>query len=227
MNPEISIILPCQNEEEALPFCLEKIQKVIQENNLSAEIIVSDSSTDKSPEIAKSYGVILVKHNKNGYGVAYQEGIAHAKGQYIFMADADNTYDFSKIPEFINELKNGYDFVLGDRLSGKIEYKAMPWLNRYIGTPILSLILRIFFGAEIKDSQSGMRALNKESLEKLNLRTTGMEFASEMIIKAIKNNLKIKEIPVNYYKRKGISKLKPFPDGWKHLRFMFSMLEIK
>jgi len=136
------------------------------------------------------------------------------------MLDADNTYDFEKIPLFIKELKNGYDMVIGNRLAGKIEEGAMPWANRYIGTPILSILLKLFFGAEIKDSQSGMRAIKKISLDKLSLQTTGMEFASEMIIKAIKNNLKIKETPINYYKRKGQSKLKPFSDAWKHIRFM-------
>jgi len=218
--PEISIILPCRNEQEALPFCLEKIKKVIKDNNLSAEIIVSDSSTDKSPEIAKKYGVILIKHDKEGYGRAYLEAFKVAKGKYIFMADADSTYDFDRIPDFINELKNGNGMIMGNRLSGNIENGAMPWLNRHIGTPTLSFILKLFFGAKIIDSQSGMRAIKKESLEKLNLQTTGMEFASEMIVKAIKNNLKIKEIPVNYYKRKGTSKLKPISDAYKHIRFM-------
>lgn len=218
--PEISIILPCRNEENALPFCLEKIQKVIKDNNLSAEIIVSDSSSDKSPQIAKEYGAILIKHDKDGYGKAYLEAFKFAKGKYLFLADADNTYDFSQIPDFIKELKNGDDFVIGNRLSGKIEKGAMPWQNRYIGTPVLSLFLKIFFGAKIKDSQSGIRAIKKDALEKLNLQTTGMEFASEMIVKAIRNNLKIKEIPTNYFKRIGKSKLKPFTDAWKHIRFM-------
>jgi len=218
--PEISIILPCRNEEEALPFCLEKIKKVIKDNNLSAEMIVSDSSTDKSPEIAKEYGAILIKHDKEGYGRAYLEAFKFSKGKYLFLADADNTYDFSQIPDFINQLESGYDFVIGNRFSGKIEKGAMPWPNRYIGTPVLSLFLKIFFGAKIKDSQSGIRAIKKDTLEKLNLQTSGMEFASEMIIKAIKNNLKIKEIPTNYFKRIGKSKLKPFSDAWKHIRFM-------
>lgn len=218
--PEISIILPCRNEEKALGFCLKQIKETIKKNKLSAEIIVSDSSDDKSPEIARKENVILLKHDKEGYGMAYLEAFKHANGKYIFMADADCSYSFNEIPNFIKYLKQDFDFVLGDRLHGKIEEGAMPWLNRYIGTPILSLVLKLFFGAKIKDSQSGMRAIKKTALQKLNLQTTGMEFASEMIIKALKNNLKIKEIPINYYKRKGKSKLKPFSDGWKHLRFM-------
>lgn len=219
-NLDISIVLPCRNEEEALPFCLDQIKKTISDNNLSAEIIVSDSSTDKSPEIAKRYNTVLIKHNKEGYGIAYIEGIKAAKGKYLFLADADNTYDFKRIPDFIKELKNGSDLVMGNRLIGNIEKGAMPWPNRYIGTPILSFILRLFFGTKISDSQSGMRAIRKNDFDKLNLKTTGMEFASEMIVKAIRNNFKIKEISVNYYKRKGQSKLKPLSDAYKHIRFM-------
>jgi len=217
---EISIILPCQNEEQALSFCLSQIKETIKKNNLSAEIIVSDSSTDKSPEIAKRENVILLKHDKDGYGMAYLEAFKIAKGKYIFMADADGTYDFREIPNFINQLREGYDFVLGNRFAGKIEKGAMPLRNKYLGNPVLSGILRIFFNTQIKDSHCGMRAITRKALQKLNLQTTGMEFASETIIKALKNNLKIKEVPINYYKRKGLSKLRPFSDAWKHLRFM-------
>jgi len=218
--PEISIVLPCRNEEKGLPFCLEKIKKIIKENNLSAEIIVSDSSSDDSPEIAQKNNVILLKHDKDGYGIAILEAFKIAKGDYIFMADADGTYDFSEIPDFIKQLKKGNDLILGNRFGGKIENGAMPFLNRYLGNPALSFVLRLFFFTKIKDSHTGMRAIRKSVLEKINLRTTGMEFASEMIIKAIKNGLKIKETPINYYKRKGNSKLRPFSDAWKHLRFM-------
>jgi len=218
-KPEISIILPCQNEAEALPFCLNQIKKVIKENNLSAEIIVSDSSTDKSPEIAKKENVILLKHDKDGYGIAYLEAFKVANGKYIFMADADGTYDFNEIPRFLKQLKNGYDFVIGDRFGGKMEKGAMPLLHK-LGNPLLSGTLRLFFGTAINDSHCGMRAIRKDSLQKLSLQTTGMEFASEMVIKSLKNNLKIKELPINYYKRKGKSKLKPMADSWKHMRFM-------
>jgi glycosyltransferase involved in cell wall biosynthesis len=218
--PEISIILPCRNEEKALGFCFENIKEVIKKNNLDAEIIVSDSSSDKSPEIAKKWGVVLVKHDKEGYGNAYLEGFKHAKGKYIFMADADGTYDFREIPKFIHYLKNGYDFVIGNRFGGRIEKKAMPWSHKYLGNPVLSFLLRSFFKTKIRDAHCGMRAIKKDALVKLDLKTTGMEFASEMIIKALKNNLKIKEIPINYFCRKGKSKLRSLSDGWRHLRFM-------
>ncbi len=219
-NPEISIILPCRNEEQALPFCLKQIKEVIKKHKLNAEIIVSDSSSDNSPQIAKEHSVFLLKHNKEGYGIAYLEAFKIAKGKYLFMADADATYDFNEISNFIKSLKEGNDLVLGNRFGGKMEKDAMPYLNKHLGNPILSGILRLFYRTKIRDSHSGMRAIRKEALDKLNLRTTGMEFASEMIIKAIRNNLKIKELPISYYRRKGNSKLRPFSDAWKHMRFM-------
>ena len=219
-NPEISVILPCRNEEHGLPFCLKQIKETIKKYNLSAEVIVSDSSTDTSPEIAKKENIILVKHDKEGYGRAYLEAFKVAKGKYIFMADADASYDFREIPGFIKELRNGADMVIGNRFAGKMHAEAMTFSHRYIGNPILSFMLRLFFNTKIKDSQCGMRAIRKESLEKLNLQTAGMEFASEMIMKALRNNLKIKELPIDYYPRKGETKMRSFRDAWKHIRFM-------
>jgi len=219
-TPEISIILPCRNEEESLDFCLRTIKQTIKNHKLNAEIIVSDSSTDNSPEIAKKHKVKLIKHNKKGYGIAYLEAFKKSKGKYIFMADSDGSYDFKQIPKFIKYLEKGYDFVIGDRFKGKIQENAMPFSHKYFGNPILSFLLRLFYKTKVNDAHCGIRAITKKSLDKLNLQTTGMEFASEMIVKALQNNLKIKEIPINYYKRKGNSKLKSFSDGWRHLRFM-------
>ena len=136
------------------------------------------------------------------------------------MLDADGTYDFNDIPLFISYLDKGYDFVIGDRFKGKMDKKCMPWSHKYIGNPILSGLLRFFFKTKVRDAHCGIRAIKKSSLKKLNLQTKGMEFASEMVIKAARNNLKIKEIPTNYYCRLGDSKLKSFRDGWRHLRFM-------
>jgi len=220
MKPELSIVLPCRNEEQALSHCLTKIKEVIAKNKINAEIIVSDSSTDKSPEIVKNHDARLVKHNKEGYGIACLEGFKAAKGEYIFFADCDGTYNFEDIPKFLKYLKQGYDIVIGNRFEGNLEKGAMPWSHRYIGSPILSFLFRIFFDSKVRDINSGMRAISKAALKKLNLRTAGMEFASEMLIKAVKKNLKIKELPVNYYSRKGDSKLRTFRDGWRHLRFM-------
>jgi len=212
---EISVILPCKDEEKTIGLCIKKIKIALVGKDY--EIIVSDSSKDRSAEIARSLGAKVIKHNLEGYGNAYLEGFKHAKGKIIILGDAGNTYDFLEIPILLKYINN-YDLVLGNRKF--IQRGSMPWLNRYIGNPLLSFLLRLFFNAKIKDAHTGFRAIRKEKLQKLNLTTTGMEFASEMIIKAIKNKLKIKEVPVHYYKRKGVSKLRSFRDGWKHLRFM-------
>lgn len=221
-NPKISIVLPCRNEESSIAICIEKIKKAFESiKEKDYEIIVSDSSTDKSAEIAKKFSKVrVIEHDLDGYGNACLKGIKHSKGDYLIVGDSDNTYDFLEIPKFIGELDKGYDLVVGSRFKGEIKKRAMPFLHKYIGTPILNSLLSLFFRKKISDCNSGFRAIKKEALNKLGLKTTGMEFASEMIIKAIKNNLKIKEIPITYSKRIGNSKLKSFSDGWKHLRFM-------
>ena len=219
-NHKISIVLPCQNEEQSLDLCLTKIKSVLATNNLNGEIIVSDSSSDRSAEIARSHQVKLIKHDKNGYGLAYLEGFKLVEGDYIFMADPDSTYDFAEIPRFIKYLDDDYDFVIGNRFNRGIKKGVMPWSHQYIGNPMLSYLFRLFFKTKITDIHCGMRAIKVSALEKLNLKTTGMEFASEMVIKSIKNNFKIKELAIDYHARNGDSKLKSFSDGWRHLRFM-------
>ncbi|MFT4303137.1 MAG: glycosyltransferase family 2 protein [Candidatus Woesearchaeota archaeon] len=218
--PKISFVLPCRNEELALPFVLGQINEVIKKNDLDAEIIVSDSSSDKSPEIAKKFGVKLVKHDQIGYGRAYLEGFKAVTGDYVIIGDADGTYDFNYALAMIKHLDKGYDFVIGNRLKGKISKDSMPWLHRYVGNPLLSWILRLFFRGKVGDAHCGLRAIKKSAYDQMNLQTTGMEFASEMLIKAIKLNFNIKEIPISYNIRKGESKLSSFQDGWRHLRFM-------
>lgn len=217
---KISIILPCRNEEKAIGFCIAQIKKIVSEKNIIAEIIVSDSSTDESATIAESLGAYVVRHNKDGYGNAYLEAFTHAQGQYIFMADADGTYDFAEISSFIEELKKGFDFVIGNRMKGNIEKNAMPFLHRYFGNPVLSFLLRLFFKSRVVDVHCGMRAISREALDKLQLHATGMEFASEMVMQAAIKHLSIRQLPINYSKRIGVSKLKTFADGWRHLRFM-------
>jgi glycosyltransferase involved in cell wall biosynthesis len=219
-SPTLSVILPCRNEEQAIGLCLENIKTVLAKNKLLGEIIVSDSSVDHSPDIAKNLADKVVTHNKIGYGAAYLEAFPHAKGKYIFMADADGTYDFEEIPRFVNELEKGADLVIGNRLGGKIKPGAMPRLHRYIGTPFLSWLFRLFFEPGVDDINCGMRALKLEALQRLDLKTTGMEFASEMLIESIHKNLKIKQLPIDYYPRIGKSKLKTFSDGKRHLFFM-------
>ncbi len=213
----ISVVLPCRNEEKAVGVCINKLKEVFRDSNIDGEIIVSDSSTDKSAEIAEQLGARVIKHNKVGYGNALLEGFKNAKGDIIVMGDCDESYDFMELPILLDALKDS-DMVIGTR--EYIQKDAMPFLHRFVGNPLLSLTLRILFKGKVKDAHSGFRVIKKDKLEKLNLRTIGMEFASEMIIKATKNRLKIKEVPIHYGKRKGSSKLKSFSDGWKHLRFM-------
>ncbi len=223
MGDFVSVILPCRNEEKTIGTCIKKVQKVFSEHNIKGEIIVSDSSVDDSADIAKKLGANVVHHGKEGYGYAYQKGFKHTKGNIVVIGDADNTYDFSEIPKLLKKQREtNSDLVIGSRLKGKIKKGAMPWLHRYIGNPFLSLILCLLFGSRVSDTHSGFRLLKREAWEKLNLQTLGMEFASEMIIKALKQGMKITEVPITYYPRaKGSeSKLSSFRDGWKHLRFM-------
>jgi len=218
---DVTVIIPTLNEEDSIEICIKKIQSVFDKYNLNGEIIVSDSSTDKTPEIAKKLGARVVFPDKKGYGYAYIYAFKYARGKYIIMGDGDNTYDFLEIPKLLRPLQRGEaDFVIGTRLKGKIMPGAMPWLHRYIGNPLLTFILNLFFKIGVSDAHCGFRAITKEALSKLNLRTHGMEFASEMLIEAARKNLRVVEVPITYYPRKGSSKLHSFRDGWRHLKFM-------
>lgn len=217
----LSVVLPCLNEENTIGVCIKKIKDVLDQEHIKGEIIVADNgSKDCSIEIARSYGVTIVSEEQAGYGAAYLCGLKEAKGKYIIIGDSDNTYDFSDIPVFLKKLQEGCDFAIGSRFKGKIHKNAMPWLNRYVGNPILSGMCRLFFNCRISDVHCGMRAFTLESYNKMKLRSLGMEFATEMVVSAIKNNLKICEVPIEYYLREGKSKLKPFSDAWRHIRFM-------
>jgi len=221
-KPEVSVVLPCLNEEATIGECIKNIKNVFKKENINGEIIISDNgSTDKSVMIAKSLNVKVVYQPLKGYGAAYIKGIHEARGKFIVMGDSDGTYDFSELSLLLKPLKEGYDFVIGTRFKGRIEKGAMPWAHRYIGSPFLSGLVNLFFKANLSDVHCGFRAFTKEAFEIMNLKTTGMEFASEMVISASKNKLKICEVPISYNKRKGKSKLKSFSDGWRHLRFIF------
>lgn len=226
MKKNLSIILPCLNEESSIELCIRDIDKISKENNINTEIIVVDNgSKDRSIEILENIkkeikNLFIIKEEKQGYGSAYLKGFLAARNEYIYMADSDYTYDFSEIPNFIRKLDEGNDLVIGNRFHKKIEKGIMPITHKYIGNPILSFITRLFFNIKIKDIHCGARAIKKSSFKKLNLQTAGMEFASEMIIKASKKKLKIIDIPINYRKRIGKSKLKTYGDGWRHLRFI-------
>ncbi len=192
----------------------------LEEHAIAGEVIVADNdSEDHSATLAARAGARVVHEPRRGYGSAYLAGFAAAKGTYIVMADADLTYDFAEIPRFLKELEDGAEMVVGDRM-GNIHPGAMPWHHRYIGNPLLSGLLNLLFHTGVSDAHCGMRALRRDSLELLDLRTTGMEFASEMIIRAAKANLTISQLPIQYHPRGGESKLSSFRDGWRHLRFL-------
>lgn len=223
---EISIIIPCLNEEAAISSCLSEVKKAIKAYSLAAEIIVVDNnSDDKSAAIVLERQkdipeLILKQEEKRGYGFAYLCGLESARGKYIFMADADSSYDFLEINKFLTELKKDSDLVIGNRFSGAMEKKAMSSLHRYLGNPFLSFLVRALFKVKIKDIHCGARAMRQEAYKKIGLQTGGMEFASEMIIKASKHGLKISEVPIKYRPRLGNSKLRSLADGWRHLRFI-------
>lgn len=218
-STKVSVIIPCRNEQESIGACVREIKEVFAAHGLDGEIIVSDSSTDESPEIALREGAKVIKHDKEGYGVAIREGVNYAAGDVLVYGDGDGTYRFTAIPQLLNVL-NHADIALGSRRKGTIEKGAMPFLHRFIGTPVLNMLLFVFFGLHISDSQSGLRALRRKTFLDLKLKTTGMEFATEMLIKAKKNNLKIKEIPISYFRRKGISKLRRYRDGFAHIKYI-------
>ena len=219
-SPDISVILPALNEETTIGICIGKIQQIFRSMGIRGEIIVSDSSTDATPEIAQSMGAIIVHPDHRGYGYAYLEAFRHARGRYIVIGDADNTYDFLELPLLIRKLDEGADLVIGSRFKGEILDGAMIPLHRYIGNPLLTWVLNKVFGTDFSDTHSGFRAIRADSLKRLNLQSWGMEFASEMLIKASREGLTITEVPITYHPRGTPSKLSSYSDGWRHLRFI-------
>jgi glycosyltransferase involved in cell wall biosynthesis len=220
---EISVILPALDEEQTISDCIRKIQSVFHDNNISGEIIVADASSDRTPEIAADLGALVIRPEKSGYGNAYLAGFAVARGRYIVMGDSDNTYDFCEIPKMIAPLKGGTDFVIGSRFKGTIRKGSMTPLHRYIGNPLLTWMLNVIFSTHFSDTHSGFRAITRKALDRLPLKTGGMEFASEMLVMASKEHLKIAEVPIDYYPRETPSKLHSFADGWRHIRFVLLM----
>jgi len=219
----VSVILPALNEEITIGECIKKIQMVLHSHALIREIIVVDSSLDRTAEIAKSLGATVIHPKKPGYGNAYLAGFEHARGRFIVLGDADNTYDFSEIPKLITPLKTGSDFVIGSRFRGTIHPGAMSPLHRYIGNPVLTWMVNLIFHTHFSDTHSGFRAITREALDRLDLKAGGMEFASEMLVMASREQLKIEEVPIDYYPRLTPSKLHSFADGWRHVRFVLLM----
>jgi len=220
---DISIVIPALNEEGIVGKTVKSVPLAeLKEKGLEAEIVVVDNaSTDNTAQEATDAGARVVREEKRGYGNAYLMGFKESKGDIIVMGDADGTYPLNTIYEFVQPLLTGdYDMVMGSRLKGDIQKGAMPALHRYVGNPFLTWLLNALFKAGVSDAHCGMRAIRREALDKLKLQSSGMEFASEMIIEAAREKLKIAEIPITYYPREGDSKLSSFADGWRHLRFM-------
>jgi glycosyltransferase involved in cell wall biosynthesis len=213
----VSVVIPCLNEAETIAECVRLARATLEENGFDGEVIVVDNgSTDGSGELARAAGALVVEEHRRGYGSAYLAGLAAAHGDYVVMVDADLTYDFCEIPEFVRELEDGAQLVVGNRMRG-IEPGAMPFLSR-LGNPLLSGFLNILHRTNIRDAHCGMRALRRDVLSILNLRTVGMEFASEMVIRATRERLDVREVSITLHPRVGTSKLSPFRDGWRHLR---------
>jgi glycosyltransferase involved in cell wall biosynthesis len=224
-KPEVTFLIPCLNEELSLGVVIEEIQASFGNRGLHFEILIADNgSTDKSIEIATQLGARVISVPVRGYGAALINGIKNAHAKYIIMGDADGSYTFGDSNLMIQKLREGQDLVMGDRFAGGIYPGAMPFLHKYLGNPVLSFIGRLFFGIKIRDFHCGLRGFNRKSIEALNLSSTGMEFASEMVVQARKKNLKISEVPVTLKPdlRDRAPHLRTWSDGWRHLRFLLA-----
>jgi glycosyltransferase involved in cell wall biosynthesis len=220
---DVSVVIPCLNEANSIGLCVEKAVKALRAAGLCGEVVVADNgSTDGSIDIAEKLGARVVHVAARGYGAALRAGIAAARGAFIIMGDADDSYDFGDVPRFVERWRAGYDVVMGNRFRGEIKRGAMPWHHKYIGNPVLSSVLNLLFSAGIGDSHCGMRGFTRAVYDRMDLRSTGMEFASEFVIKAAQLRAKVTEIPITLWpdKRGRPPHLRSFRDGWRHLRFM-------
>jgi len=220
---DVSVVIPCLNEAASIGFCISKALKAFELAGIRGEVVVADNgSTDGSQQIAEAHGARVIHVHLKGYGHALRGGIEAAHGQFILMGDADDSYDFAELPRFVEKWRTGFDVVLGNRFKGEIKPGAMPWHHKYIGNPALSRLLKLFFHTSIGDSHCGMRGFTKSVYLRMDLRTTGMEYASEFVIKAAKLGARMTEIPITLWpdKRGRPPHLRSFRDGWRHLRFM-------
>lgn len=223
--PELTVVLPCLNEARTVGKCVRQALEAMHSHSIEGEVVVVDNgSTDESHEVARNAGARIVEVGKRGYGAAIQGGIWAARGRYIILGDADLSYDFGDIPVFLGRLRSGDDLVIGNRFLGGIRPGAMPFLHRYVGNPLLTGIGRLLFGSPCRDFHCGMRGCRTDSIRSLELSSTGMEFASEMIVKATVNGLRISEVPTTLSPdgRGRPSHLRTFRDGWRHLRLLLS-----
>ncbi len=220
---ELSIVMPCLNEAETLAICITKANNWLQQNHVIGEVVIGDNgSTDGSQKIATDLGARVINVPSKGYGSALMGAIEASYGKYVIMGDSDDSYDFGNLTLFIQELRNGFDLVMGNRFKGGVAKGAMPFLHRYLGNPVLSFIGRLFFGSKARDFHCGLRGFRQDIVSVLNLRTTGMEFASEMVVKATIFNLKITEVATTLSPdgRSRPPHLRTWRDGWRHLRFL-------
>ena len=220
---ELSVVLPCLNEAKTVGKCVASALAAIKAHGIRGEVVVADNgSSDDSRSLAEAAGARVVDAPVRGYGAALMSGIEQARGRYVLMADCDDTYDLSHLDRFLEKLRQGHELVMGSRLKGEIAPKAMPWLHRYIGNPLLTWILNRLFKLSISDAHCGMRAFSKEAYRKLNMSSPGMEFASEMVIKAGRMGLNICEVPTSLSPdpEGRLPHLRTFRDGWRHLRLM-------
>jgi glycosyltransferase involved in cell wall biosynthesis len=220
---DVSVVMPCLNESLTLGTCIKKAQATIDRLGLRGEIIVADNgSSDGSQSLAESLGARVVPIQMRGYGSALRGGIAAARGKYVIMGDSDDSYDFTQLEDFLSKLDEGYQLVMGNRFMGEIKPGAMPFLHRFVGNPVLSWIGRLFFGCPVGDFQCGLRAFRKDAIDRLELQTTGMEFSTEMVVKATLFNLQIAEVPtvLSPDGRDRPPHLRTWRDGWRYLRFL-------
>ncbi len=225
---QVSVVLPCLNEEQTIGTCVTKALSTLETLGLNGEVLVCDNgSTDGSATVAAGAGARVVSEARQGYGIALRHGIDAAHGEFVVMADSDDTYDLSQIGAFIRPLQTGADFVMGNRFGGHIHAGAMPVLNHYLGNPVLTLLLQVVFGSPFSDAQCGMRAFRRDVYHAMQLRTVGMEFASEMVIQALRLGLRTAQVPIDYYPRRTDSKLRPWRDGLRHVRFIAAFCPLR
>ena len=220
---DLTIVMPCLNEAETLAACIGKAKSFLARAGVAGEVVIADNgSTDGSQAIATAEGARVVEIPEKGYGAALGGGIAAARGRYVVMGDADDSYDFAHLDAFLDKLRQGNQLVMGNRFAGGIAPGAMPWHHRYIGNPVLSFVGRLFFRSRIGDFHCGLRGVDRDAIRALYLRTTGMEFASEMVVKATLGGLRIAEVPTTLSPdgRSRAPHLRSFRDGWRHLRFL-------
>lgn len=218
--PDISLVIPTLNEEGGIRTCIERARRGFEQAGLSGEIIVSDSSSDRTPEIAEEMGARVVTPDKPGYGYAYLYAFSYVRGDIIVIGDGDTTYDFAELPKFIAQIEDGADLVIGSRFAGEIRPGAMPKLHRYVGNPLLTKFLNVFYQMDISDAHSGFRVFTRDALESMDLDARGMEFASEMLVRSKVAGLDVREVPITYHERQGEAKIESFADGWRHVRFL-------